>query len=303
MIETSLDPVFIAGQTAIGKSAVALQLAVKINGEIITVDSMQVYRGLDIGTAKPSTEERQRVPHHLLDVVELSSTFDAARFRELAKAAVQDIQSRKRVPIFCGGTGLYFKAFVGGLGSAPPSNPDLRKQLEAMPISELLHELEENDPATFERVDRMNPRRVIRAVEVLRLTGRPPSEQRDDWSKSKTPPRFFALNRDSGDLRRRIETRVDRMFERGLVAETQSLISAGLAQNRTAMQALGYRQVVEHLEGTRSLEETIQLVKTRTWQFARRQMTWLRRHLQPQWLHLTHESQAADTAALIVSRL
>ena len=164
-------PIFLAGPTAVGKSVVALALAEKLGGEIISVDSMQVYRGLDIGTAKSSAAERARVPHHLIDVAELTEAFDATKFVVLAEKAVGEIQSRGRVPIFCGGTGLYFKAFLEGLGEAPPADEKLRAELEAAPLANLLRELEQRDPATFAKIDRQNPRRVIRAIEVIRLTG------------------------------------------------------------------------------------------------------------------------------------
>ena len=218
---SDLQPIFLAGPTATGKSEVALLLAEKLNGEIVSVDSMQVYRGMDIGTAKPSPEERLRVPHHLIDVVEVSEPFDAAQFVKLARAAVAEIQSRKRVPILCGGTGLYFNAFLEGLGAAPPADAALRAELEAISLPELLNELATRDPATYEKIDRQNPRRVIRAVEVIRLTGKPFSQQRAAWKPSAenpSPPRFFALTRSNEDLRRRIDARVDQMFARGLVA-------------------------------------------------------------------------------------
>src|SRR6059036_962133 len=178
----ALRSMLIAGPTAVGKSAVALALADRIGGEIISVDSMQVYRGLDIGTAKPSPRERQRVRHHLIDVVELNEPFDAARFSKLARAAVADIQQRGRVPILSGGTGLYFKAFLEGLGGAPPADAALRAELEATPLPELLRELKQRDPITFAKIDRKNPRRVIRALEVVRLSDKPFSAQRAEWN-------------------------------------------------------------------------------------------------------------------------
>lgn len=279
--------IFIAGPTAVGKSAVALALAEKIGGEIISVDSMQVYRGLDIGTAKPSPEERTRVRHHLIDVASVAETFDAARFCELAETALAEILSRNRVPIFCGGTGLYFKAFLEGLGEAPPADAQLRSELEAAPLDHLLTELQEKDPATFDKIDRQNPRRVIRAVEVIRLTGKPFSQQRADWQQPKSESRLlFGFHRDPAELRTRIDARVDEMFRDGLVAETQRLLPVGLEKNPAAMQAIGYRQVVEHLRGEHSLEETIELVKIKTRQFAKRQMTWFRRQLNLQWIEL-----------------
>ena len=290
-------PIFLAGPTAVGKSEIALLLAKKIGGEIISVDSMQVYRGLDIGTAKPSAEDRARVRHHLIDVVELTETFDAAQFARLAEAAVADIQSRERVPIFCGGSGLYFKAFLDGLGDTPAADAQLRALLEATPLPELLRELAERDPVTYEKVDRKNRRRVMRAVEVIRLTGKPFSEQRAEWQSKVHPPSsdfgatsgprskvVIGLSRSTDDLRARIDARVDQMFARGLVDETRQLLERGLAENKTAMQALGYRQVVEHLRGEHSLNETIELVKTRTRQFAKRQMTWFKRQLEVQWI-------------------
>jgi len=278
-------PIFLAGATAVGKSAVALELAERLGGEIISVDSMQVYRGMDIGTAKPSTDERARAPHHLIDILDLTQAFDAAQFVRLAREAVAHIQLRGRTPIFCGGTGLYFKAYLHGLGEAPASDPTLRAELEKAPLEELLAELDRVDPATFQRIDRQNPRRVVRALEVIRLTGRPFSAQRADWAASADGAgRAFCLTRPPGELAQRMRARVDEMFHRGLVAETQSLLAHGLEQNPAALQALGYRQVVEHLRGARSLAETIELVKIRTRQFAKRQLTWFRRQLRFEWL-------------------
>ncbi|MBU6402433.1 MAG: tRNA (adenosine(37)-N6)-dimethylallyltransferase MiaA [Verrucomicrobia bacterium] len=300
----------LTGPSAVGKSAVALGLAERLGGEIISVDSMQVYRGLDLGTAKPSTTERARVPHHLIDVLDSTESFDAAQFVRLAQTAVRQIQTRGRRPILTGGTGLYFKAYLEGLGEAPPADPLLRARLEATDLAELLAELRERDPAGYASIDRNNPRRVIRALEVIRLTGRPFSEQRAAWSRpapvAQSPPeptgpalQFFGLRRSSADLRLRIEHRVDAMFAAGLVAETGRLLAAGLERNRTAMQAIGYRQVVEHLRGQRPLAETIALVKTRTCQFARRQMTWFRRQLPVRWLEVAPAEPPAATAERI----
>src|SRR5471030_1843217 len=229
-------PVFIAGPTAVGKSEIAQLLAEKLGGEIISADSMQVYRGLDIGTAKPSPAERARVPHHLIDICDLTENFDAAQFIRLAQKAVEEIQSRKKIPIFCGGTGLYFKAFLSGLGEAPATNPELRAELEAASFESLLRELRERDPAAYEKIDKQNPRRVIRAVEVIRLTGKKFSEQRAEWkseARSKKSEKFFALSRRADDLHARINARVDAMFARGLVEETRGLLACGLEQNKT----------------------------------------------------------------------
>lgn len=298
-------PVFLAGPTAVGKSAVAMALAELLGGEIISVDSMQVYRGLDLGTAKPSAAERARVPHHLIDVVELDEAFDAAKFVRLAAAAVKDIQGRGRVPIFCGGTGLYFKAWLEGLGEAPPADPRVRAELETTSLTELLVELERRDPETFARIDRQNPRRVVRALEVIRLTGRPFSSQRAPWNTqhaTRNTQQVFCLTREPADLRARIEARVDAMFAAGLVEETRGLLLRGLEANRNAMQALGYRQVVEHLRGERGLPETVALVKTKTWQFARRQGTWFRGQLPVEWVPLVADAEPMTVARQLLAR-
>lgn len=297
---TTNAPIFIAGPTAVGKSEIALRLAERLGGEIISVDSMQVYRGLDLGTAKPSAADRARVPHHLIDVADLSDSFDAARFVALARKAVAEIQSRGHTPILCGGTGLYFKAFLDGLGAAPPADAKVRAELEATPPGDLLRELERRDPVTYEKIDRQNPRRIIRALEVIRLTGKAFAAQRAEWSPSSIlqPPaaNFFGFSRPAADLHPRINARVDAMFAQGLVEETRRLLGRGLEQNPTAMQAIGYRQVVEHLRGERALDATVELVKSKTRQFAKRQMTWLRKHANLTWITLKADDSAEDVA-------
>ncbi len=305
MVENSTTPapapasLLLAGPTAVGKSEVALNLALRLGGEIISVDSMQVYRGLDIGTAKPSPAQRAQVPHHLIDVAGPAESFDAARFVRLAKEAIAEIRGRGRVAVLCGGTGLYFRALLEGLGEAPPADPALRRLLESTPLPELLSELAQRDPSSYARIDRQNPRRVIRAVEVIRLTGQPFSSQRARWDASGSgaaPECAFGLSRAPGDLRQRIDERVDEMFRRGLVQETEGLLKQGLAGNRTAMQALGYRQAAEHLAGERGLAATIELVKIRTRQFAKRQMTWFRRQLRLNWVPIQRGQSLQETA-------
>jgi tRNA dimethylallyltransferase len=313
--QTSLGPqaLVLAGPTAVGKSELALELAERLGGEIISVDSMQVYRGMDIGTAKPSMAQRARVPHHLIDVVEVTQPFDAAQFVRLAGQAVTEIQARGKFPMLCGGTGLYFKALFEGLGHGPKADPGLRAQLTVTPLVQLLAELAERDPVTYQRIDRQNPRRVIRAVEVIRLTAKPFSAQRAPWgapdgmhnatSEGQTANCCLGITRDSGDLHRRIQARVEEMFRRGLVAETKGLLERGLDHNPTAMQALGYRQVVEHLRGQRPLDETLELVKIRTRQFAKRQMTWFRRQARLHWLRLEPDGSIEQAAAKAVDIL
>lgn len=312
------SPIFLTGPTAGGKSELALRLAEILGGEIVSVDSMQVYRGMDIGTAKPSPGERERVPHHLIDILDLDENFDAARFVQEAREAENDILARGRIPIFCGGTGLYFKAYLEGLGQNPPSNPALRSELGNQPLEVLLERLRSCDPEAYAKVDRNNPRRVIRALAIVLQTGQPLSTTRVSWTKfapHSNPGRglhktsslfFFGLHRSPEELRRRIERRVDAMFRQGLVEETQELMRHGLAQNMTASQALGYRQVKEYLEGQRSLQETIELIKTRTRRYAKRQMTWFRTQLSLTWIEGTQEEgleeQATSLAQLYIQR-
>ena len=306
------ETIFIAGPTAVGKSEVALVLAEQLTGEIISVDSMQVYRGMDIGTAKPSPAARARVAHHLLDILNPNQSFDAAQFVRQAQSAAGQIRARRRTAIFCGGTGLYFKAFLEGLGEAPPADAELRKILEKTPKEDLLKELKQRDRETFDKIDQRNLRRVIRAVEVIRLTGKPFSKQRATWERGgaatnegalgQTRPTagwFIALSRDRDDLRERINGRVEEMFRRGLVAETERLLK--LNPNKVALQALGYRQVIEHLEGNRDLGDTIELVKLRTRQFARRQMTWFRGQRGIDWLQIGEGELIEETVTRIRS--
>ena len=298
-------PVLLAGATATGKSAVAVELAEVIGGEIVGVDSMQVYRGMDVGTAKPIPEDRRRVPHHLVDVADVAEPFDAARFVALAHEAVAAIRARGRVPILCGGTGLYFNAWLNGLGTAPAPDPVLRAELEAMPMEALLDELARKDWETFDEIDVANRRRVVRAVEVIRLTGQPFSRQRARWPDraQSLAGRSFGMARSREDLARRIERRVEAMFRAGLVDEVRSLLSRGLRGNRIAMQAIGYRQVVEHLEGVRGMLQTVEEVKVRTRQFARRQGTWFRGQLDLEWMEMPEHEAPAATAARIAAAI
>ena len=283
-------PIYIAGPTASGKSALAMSIADSLQGEIISVDSMQVYQGMDIGTTKPSKAERTEVRHHLVDIRDLQQSFDAAQFVEEATTAIQDIQARSRLPILCGGTGLYMKALMEGLGSAPSPDRKLRTTLESTPLDALLAELERTDPKTFQRIDTKNPRRVIRAIEILRLTGKPVKESQSDWTDSSPKNRFgiYLIDQDRDDLYRRINDRVDQMLERGLVDETRHLLAHGLRENKTAMQALGYRQSVECLEGQLPVNELGERIQAKTRQFARRQATWFRNQFRHVHIIKTH---------------
>jgi len=298
------DALFLAGPTGVGKSQVALRLAERIGGEIITVDSMQVYQGLDLGTAKPSLAEQARIRHHLVDILDLKQSFDAAQFVERARAAENSILVRGKVPIFCGGTGLYFKAYLAGIGQGPPASKVIRAELEQTPLPQLLEELAVQDPETFGRIDRRNRRRIVRALEVIRITGKPFSVQRAPWrlgpsADTKSPIVLIALERTREDLNRQIYERVEQMFALGLVTETEQLLAKGLAENPNASSALGYRQVIDYLQGGLSLNETKELVKIKTRQFAKRQMTWLRHQLPVEWIRIEPDASLESVAVMI----
>ena len=296
--------IYLTGATASGKSALAMHLAKRLGGEIISVDSMQVYCGLNIGTAKPSSEEQAEVPHHLIDVAQLSEAFDAAQFVRLAKSASESISSRGRIPIFCGGTGLYFRALMEGLGNSPPSDELLRDELSLLPFESLVAELKIKDPKAAKQIDLKNPRRVLRAVEVIRLTGRPYSEQRIGWDKLKrAPENLFCINREVDVLNQRIHKRVDEMFSLGLIEETQILIKQGLRDNRNACQALGYRQVLDLLDGELSLESVVDKVKIKTRQFAKRQRSWFRNQMKCDLLDWPEDENVDSFCELLLGRI
>ena len=299
------DPViYITGATASGKSALAMRLANRLGGEIISVDSMQVYCGLNIGTAKPSAQEQNEIQHHLIDVAQLSEAFDAAQFVSLAQQALKLIWKRGRVPIFCGGTGLYFRALIEGLGESPPSDESLRDELALMPIESLVAELQIKDPEAAKQVDLKNPRRVLRAIEVIRLTGRPYSEQRIGWDNvDKAPQNLFCISREVDVLNQRIHKRVDEMFNQGLVEETQTLIKKGLRNNRNACQALGYRQVLDLLDGKLDLENVVHQVKTKTRQFAKRQRSWFRNQMKCKFLEWPDEENLNSFSEQLLAKI
>jgi tRNA dimethylallyltransferase len=306
----SRQAIYIGGATASGKSRIALLVAERLGGEIISVDSMQVYRGMDIGTAKPSQEDRLRIPHHAIDIVDVDDPFDVARFIQEAERATLEIQERGAVAIFCGGTGLYYQAYLEGLGEAPGHDLRLRAMLDQLSLDELNEELERTDPKMAERIDRQNKRRLVRAVEVIRLTGKPFSEQRARWTgrsrieegeSLETGARLVVIRRSREELVRRIENRVDRMFEQGLVEETRVLMGKGLKSNPNAMQAIGYRQVVDHLTHGIALEETKEKVKARTRVYAKRQMTWLRKQSGVHWVDLSGDDAIEQAGEEMVS--
>ncbi len=282
----------VVGPTASGKTALAVELALRVGGEVVSCDSMQVYRGMDIGTAKPTAAERKGVPHHMLDVVAPSEEFSAARYAAEAGVIVDDILSRGKTPILAGGTGLYLRALVRGL---PPSMPDdgglTRQKWQDFALQNgsaaLWAALQNIDPETADRLPHNDLRRIVRALEVFDLTGVPLSEHHR--LTQAVPPRYetFMLGlrpADRGSLYRRIEARVDDMLVRGLVGEVQTLLGSGLSPQATAMQAIGYKEVAAHLAGLCSLPEAAAAVKIASTRYAKRQLTWFSRQEDTRWL-------------------
>lgn len=277
---TPVQPIFLVGPTAAGKTAVALELAERLGAEIVSADSMQVYRGLDIGTAKPTPAEQRRVRHHLLDVCAVTEPFDVKRFVDLAQNAIDSIPKRGKSALVVGGTGLYLRALRRGLFTGPGRDPVLRARLEILPAATLFAELARVDPVTAAKIDRHNPRRLVRALEVFSATGQPISELQSQWQPSTLHPQpspVFCLDRGRPDLYARIERRIDAQMAAGWLDEVRRLMAAGLERNATAMQAAGYRELVAHLRGELSLPDAVAQIKTRTRQLARRQLTWFRR--------------------------
>ena len=297
-----MQTVFLVGPTAVGKSGVALELARVLDAEIVSADSMQVYRGMDIGTAKPTTEERALIPHHLIDVCEVSEVFDAKKFIEMASQVIDGIHARGKKALVVGGTGLYVRALRHGLFEGPRRSEALRERLEKMTAIQLFEELERLDAATAKRIDRHNPRRLVRALEVFHETGKPISELQKEWGREAADvvPAGFMLHRDRADLHTRIEKRIDEQIASGWVEEVRRLRENGLEKNPTAMQAAGYRELAAHLRGDLSLAEAVALIKTRTRQLAKRQLTWFRRETQLDWLEIGREELPSITVERIL---
>ncbi len=273
---------FLAGPTACGKTATGIALAHRIGAEIVCLDSMTIYRGMDIGTAKPSTEERARVPHHLLDIRDPQEEFSTAEYMTAALAACESIIARGKIPLFVGGTGLYLRSLLRGVFEGPAADWTLRREYEqfaALQGAEALHaRLALVDLPTAQRLHVNDQRRVIRALEVHALTGQPASslQQESPLPPNERPQHVYWLNPDRDILRQRISQRVDAMFAAGLVAEVATLLKSPHGLGRTARQALGYREVLSHHEDGLPLPEAIEQLKTHTHQFAKRQWTWFR---------------------------
>ncbi len=280
--------IVIGGATATGKSDLAVALAQEIDAEIINADSMQLYKGMDIGTAKITIEERKGIAHHLMDLLDVTQDANVAWYQENARAAISEIHARGKNVIIVGGTGLYIKAILDEL-NFPDTDPVVRAALElefaTQGIGPLFERLEKLDPAAALAIDKANSRRVIRALEVIKITGKPFTANLPREESSRYPhAKQFGLVMDRELLSERISNRVDRMWEQGLVAEVEKLMVAGITQGVTAQRALGYAQVIAQIEGKVTEEEAQEETKRATRQYARRQETWFSRDERITWI-------------------
>ncbi len=276
--------VIVVGPTASGKSALALDLAEQLGGEIVNADSVQVYRRFRIGTAKPSESELARVPHHLIDIVEPWEHFDGAKFVELADATIRDILQRNKVPIVVGGTGMYIEFLLFGLSPSPPQDPNIRTRLKQIAAKgetqRLYEELKEVDPEYAAKISPNDAHRIVRALEVFYVSGQPLSAQHERHEK-KLRYDFVALmpNVDRKELYERIDRRFDDMMNNGLLDEVRELMKDERIANSRPMESIGYSQIAAYLKGDYDLDETIRLAKRDTRRYAKRQLTWFRNRL------------------------
>lgn len=303
------DLICIAGPTASGKTGLAVALAKALNGEVVSCDSMQIYRGMDVGTAKPTPAEMQGVPHHLLDVADPGEDFSVGRYVRLATEAITDIHSRGRTAIVAGGTGLYLDSLVKGEEFAPPSREGERKFLEDAAeqkgIEYVYDMLMEADPETAERLHLSDRKRIIRAMEVFLITGLPLS-----WHIAQSrqrPPRYrpawLGLNfRDRAKLYARIDARVDQMLAQGLEQEVQRLLDAGVDPQTTAMQAIGYKELASALRGECTVEEAASRIKQASRNYAKRQLTWFRRNDKIRWIYPDETPDLLQRALKLLAR-
>ncbi|MFX4260777.1 tRNA (adenosine(37)-N6)-dimethylallyltransferase MiaA [Pelotomaculum propionicicum] len=289
-IQTPL--VVICGPTATGKSDTAVYVAEKLNGEIISADSMLVYRGMDIGTAKPFPTEMRGIPHHLIDIVDPDQEYSAALFQEQARAIILDIMKRKKLPILVGGTGLYIGAVIddydfSGARGSEQYRKTLLKEAEEHGTSKLHERLREIDPKAAAKLHPNDARRIIRALEVYKLTGALISSfhKIDRTRSANYNLLMFGLILEREKLYKKIEQRVDRMIEAGLVDEVQRLLNRGFSPALSSMRGLGYKEIIEYLNGDMSLDQSVDILKRNTRRFAKRQMTWFRRDNRIKWLN------------------
>lgn len=293
------DIIVICGPTAVGKTEYAIKTALKMNGEVVSCDSMQLYKYMDIGSAKPTADEQAQVRHHLVDQIDPSEPFSAAKYQALAKAAIEDIFAREKTPVIAGGTGLYLNALLYEMDfSAPPRKDAFRDQLykEAAEMGPLFiyEKLVKADPQAADRIHPNNVKKVIRALEAAEA-----GERVKDFAKDLVPTNEYSaaligLTRDRGQLYDRINRRVDLLVEQGLLEEVKKLLAMGLTESDISMKGIGYKEIIAYYNGQYDLEEAIDLVKKNTRHYAKRQLTWFKRYKDMKWFNISEYDSNAD---------
>ena len=301
--------VVMVGPTAVGKSRVAVEVAKAFDTEVLAADSRQVYRGMDIGTDKPVPEERQAVPHRLIDLVDPAESFNAGLYCRQAVDEIERLYRDRRLPLVVGGTGLYVRTLLKGLCDAPPADPivraALRQEAKDQGFDHLYARLVDVDPAAAARLHPRDESKVIRALEVHQLSGRRMSEFQQEHGFAKRPfsALIIGLNRERGALYRRIEERIDWQLAHGLIEETKQFLARGYQRDSAAMKGLGYRQVAEHLAGEYDVAEMVRRFKRDTRHYSKRQMTWFRKEPGIQWLTIKESESVQHTAALVIGQV
>lgn len=304
--QESIPLLVIVGPTATGKTEVAIRVARRIDGEIVSADSMLVYRKMNIGTAKPGEYERKEIPHHMIDIVDPKEEYTVALYQREARAVIEDIWKRGKVPLLVGGTGLYVRSVIddyhfGGAGIDSEFRENMLRVVERFGPQELHKRLAQVDPGAASRLHPNDVKRVIRALEVYRATGQPISAvPAGPGAYPVYSVAMFGLTMSRDNLYRRIEQRVDRMIENGLVKEVQELLTEGCRPGMTSMQGLGYKEIALYLSGELSFDEAVRLIKRNTRRFAKRQLTWFRRDRRIVWLNLEGYRDLDEVAEEII---
>lgn len=282
----------VVGPTASGKTDYAVELALKCGGEVVSCDSMQIYKHMDIGTAKPSADEMKGVKHHMIDIIEPNESFSVARFSEMARECIDDILLRGKMPVLCGGTGLYFDSTINNINFIQmDTDEEYRKYLESAAKefgNEYVYKiLKRVDEESAESIHPNNLKRVIRALEIYKTTGKKKSElDKEQLSEPLYEPEITGLMRDREVLYDRINKRVDIMMEKGLVEEVSELIKMGIDTEATSMQAIGYKEIIEYLDGKTSLSDAVDKIKRESRRYAKRQLTWFKRNEKIHWINI-----------------
>ncbi len=302
--------IILTGPTAVGKTALSIALAKKINGEMISADSMQVYRGMDVGTAKIMPDEMEGIPHHLIDVLDPKDSFDVVAFQTMAKKALDEIYAKGKIPIVVGGTGFYIQALLYDIDFSENDGDDayrkeLTELLEKNGADYLYEMLRKVDPASCEIIHKNNHKRVIRALEFYYQTGQPISEHNEEQSQRNSPYNFlyFVLNDDRQKLYDRIELRIDKMVDDGLLDEVKQLKENGCKRGMVSMEGLGYKEILDYLDGKCTLEDALYILKRDTRHFAKRQITWFKREKEVIWLNRPEFQSEEDILNTMIDKM